>query len=63
MSRPITVLKFGSSVLARESDLPRAAEEIAVALARGERVVAVVSALGTTTEGLLARAGRLAPRP
>ncbi|HKC25407.1 MAG TPA: hypothetical protein VKF32_11730 [Thermoanaerobaculia bacterium] len=63
MGRPITVLKFGSSVLAREEDLPRAVAEVLGALGRGERVVAVVSALGKTTEELLARAARLAPHP
>jgi homoserine dehydrogenase len=63
MSRPITVLKFGSSVLGREEDLPRAVAEVLAALGRGERVVAVVSALGGTTEELLARAAQLAPHP
>jgi len=63
MAGPVTVLKFGSSVLAREEDFPRAAAETARALERGERVVAVVSALGKTTEGLLARAARVAVRP
>jgi homoserine dehydrogenase len=63
MSGPITVLKFGSSVLTGEEDLPRAAAEVARTLARGERAVAVVSAFGKTTEALLSRAARLAPQP
>jgi homoserine dehydrogenase len=63
MRRPITVLKFGSSVLARAGDLPRAADEIVRALGRGERVIAVVSAFGGTTESLLARAAGVARSP
>lgn len=62
-ARPITVLKLGSSVLAREEDLPRAVREIARVLDAGDAVVAVVSALGGTTDDLLRGASRLARRP
>lgn len=53
---PIVVLKFGSSVLCSESDLPNAVEEIRRWTDSGHRVVAVVSAIGNTTDTLLARA-------
>lgn len=53
---PIVVLKFGSSVLCSESDLPNAVEEIRGWIDSGHRVVAVVSAIGSTTDTLLNRA-------
>jgi homoserine dehydrogenase len=63
---PLTVLKFGSSVLAREQDVPRAVHEIYRFYRHGHRVLAVVSALAGTTERLLAEARQfgddLAPR-
>ncbi len=52
----IAVLKFGSSVLPDESRLADAAEEIRAWRERGYRVVAVVSALGDTTDRLIAKA-------
>lgn len=62
-SDPILVLKLGSSVLTDESALPAAVHEIYRWLRLGRRVVAVVSALGTTTDQLLACAERLAGSP
>lgn len=59
----ITVLKFGGSVLRDELHIHAAAEEVAQAVARGVRVVAVVSALEGTTDALLARARAYAPSP
>ena len=56
MSTPLAVIKFGSSVLRSESDLPRAVHEIYRRRRAGERVVCVVSALGDTTDRLLRRA-------
>ncbi len=53
---PITVLKFGSSVLCSESDLPNAVSEISRWVRDGHRVIAVVSAIGNTTDTLLSRA-------
>src|SRR5512146_274103 len=50
---PIVVLKFGSSVLCSELDLPNAVEEIRRWIDSGHRVVAVVSAIGNTTDTLL----------
>ncbi len=50
---PIVVLKFGSSVLCSELDLPNVVEEIRRWTDAGHRVVAVVSAIGDTTDTLL----------
>jgi aspartate kinase len=48
----VIVLKFGSSVLRSEKDLPAVVNEIYQWWLRGNRVVAVVSALGNTTDEL-----------
>ncbi len=61
--QPIVVLKFGSSVLRSEADLPRAVHEIYRWLRTGHSVVAVVSAFGNTTDELLASARRYCERP
>ena len=60
--RPLTVLKFGGSVLRGEDDLAQAVHEV-YRWARQGPVVAVVSALHGETDGLIARAERLCPRP
>src|SRR5215207_4214531 len=59
----IKVLKFGSSVLRAEEDLPLAVHEIYREWRRGAQVLAVVSAFGDTTDGLVARAECLCPEP
>jgi len=59
----IRVLKFGSSVLRSDRDLPVAVAAVRRALAAGRRVVAVVSAFGRTTDELLARAEQLGLPP
>ncbi|MDE2751733.1 MAG: hypothetical protein OXK77_14595 [Gemmatimonadota bacterium] len=59
----IAVLKFGSSVLACPRDYTRAAEVIAAEVARGRKVVAVVSAMGETTDSLLSAARSVTPVP
>jgi len=53
------VLKFGGSVLRNEADLPRIADEIKRHVDEGSRVVAVVSAMGESTELLIQRARSL----
>ena len=58
---PVHVLKFGSSVLAGPRDYPVVAEMIGRKVARGRVVVAVVSAMGDTTDSLLAAARSVAP--
>src|SRR5688500_15338452 len=57
-SPPITVLKFGSSVLHSRRALVAAVHEIYRELREGRRVVAVVSAIGRTTDLLYAKARR-----
>jgi len=52
----LTVIKFGSSVLRGEEDLPVVVEEIARWLGSEQYVLAVVSAFGNTTEELFKRA-------
>jgi homoserine dehydrogenase len=59
----IVVLKFGSSILRSEEDLPVAVREIRRQREAGHRVVAVVSAIGKTTDTLLEKAHRIASRP
>ncbi len=54
--RSVVVLKFGGSVLHDESDVHVAVHEIYRWVRRGDRVVAVVSALEGTTDALIARA-------
>src|ERR1044071_2467932 len=60
---PIIVLKFGSSVLRNENDLPTAVHEIYRWWREGFQVVAVVSAFGNTTDELTRRAHSLCERP
>lgn len=60
---PIIVLKFGSSVLRDESDLPSAVHEIYRWWREGFQVVAVVSAFGNTTNELSARAHSVCDQP
>jgi homoserine dehydrogenase len=59
----IIVLKFGSSVLRDESDLPRAVHEIYRWWHRGAQVLAVISAFGNTTDRLLQRAENICAQP
>lgn len=59
----IVVLKFGSSVLRSEEDLPNAVHEIYRWWRDGAQVVVVVSALGDTTDQLMRRAERICERP
>jgi homoserine dehydrogenase len=59
----ITILKFGSSVLRSENDLPTVVHEIYRAWRDGERVIAVVSALGNTTDELQRRAENVCGQP
>lgn len=59
----IVVLKFGSSILADERSLPIAVHEVYRHLRAGKKVVAVVSAMGCTTNKLLEQAARFGPSP
>jgi homoserine dehydrogenase len=60
--QPLTILKFGGSVLRGEADLPAAVSEITRWTSHGP-VIAVVSAFEGTTDALLARAHRLCADP
>ena len=59
----IVVLKFGSSVLRSESDLPTAVNEIYRWWRQGFQVVVVVSAFGNTTDELTRHAHRVCDQP
>lgn len=59
----IIVLKFGSSVLRSRAQLPTAVHEIYHWYRAGWRVVAIVSAIGATTERLLGEARELCAQP
>ena len=59
----IVVIKFGSSVLRSEADLPNAVHEIYRHWRDGFQVIAVVSALGDTTDQLIRRAENICGRP
>ena len=63
MSAPITVLKFGSSVLADRNCLGAVVHDIYRVYRRGHRVVVVVSAIGRHTDVLLEEARHLATPP
>lgn len=53
---PVIVLKFGSSVVRSEQDLPKAVHEIYRWMRQGYRVVSVISAIGSATNRLIAQA-------
>ncbi len=59
----IIVLKFGGSVLARTEDIARAVHECYRWFRDGYRVLAVVSAIGDTTDRLLEQAARYGHAP
>jgi aspartate kinase len=59
----LIVQKFGGSSLANAERIRRAAGRIAAARADGVRVVAVVSAMGDTTDELIALARSVTPEP
>ncbi len=63
MSKPIIVLKFGSSVLRTAADLPKTVHEIFRYAREGFSVVAVVSAFEGVTDRLLAQAKALGADP
>jgi len=63
LPQEIIVLKFGSSVLRTPADLSHAVHEIYRWYRSGSKVVAVVSAIGLTTDELLCEARALSPTP
>jgi aspartate kinase len=61
--RPIVVQKYGGSSVADPIKLGRVADRVAATVALGKRVVVVVSAMGKTTDELLALARTVTPTP
>ncbi len=61
--QPLVVLKFGGSVLGTARDYAAAVADVKRHLRRGERVLAVVSALKGATDSLLADARYFGPAP
>jgi homoserine dehydrogenase len=59
----VVVLKFGSSVLRTTHDLPNVVHEIYRWYRQGHRVIAVVSAVGNTTERLIQESQALSSGP
>ena len=59
----LVVQKYGGTSLANANKIHAVAERIDGTVRAGDRVVAVVSAMGTTTDDLIALAGRIADRP
>jgi aspartate kinase len=57
------VMKFGGTSVAGPEDLKRAAARIVAERERGNRVVAVLSARGKTTDDLVRMAGEISERP
>ena len=61
--KPIVVQKYGGSSVADPLKLGRVADRVAATVALGKRVVVVVSAMGKTTDELLALARTVTPTP
>src|SRR5512132_2140672 len=59
----IVVMKFGGTSVSGTDELKRAARRIVAAREGGQRVVAVLSARGKTTDRLLEAAREISPRP
>jgi aspartate kinase len=59
----IVVMKFGGTSVSGTDELKRAAKRIVAAREGGQRVVAVLSARGKTTDRLLEAAREISPRP
>jgi aspartate kinase len=63
VTKPIVVQKYGGSSVADPVRLGRVADRVAATVALGKRVVVVVSAMGKTTDELLALARTVTPTP
>lgn len=59
----ISVIKFGGSSLSNDENLKRAANKTIQFLEKGEKVVAILSAQGKTTDSLLSQAKKLSSNP
>lgn len=63
MDKPIVVQKYGGSSVADPTKIQHVAARVVAAKERGCRVVVVVSAMGDTTDDLLALAGQITEQP
>jgi aspartate kinase len=63
LARPVLVQKFGGTSLGTPGRITRAAKRIAASQRAGNDVVAVVSAMGDSTDRLLTLAARVATEP
>lgn len=63
MSKPIVVHKYGGSSVADVDKIRIVARRVVATAEQGLRVVVVVSAMGKTTDELLARAKQISPSP
>ncbi len=63
MAPPTIVMKFGGTSVADAERIKRAARRIVAQRERGNRVVAVLSARGQTTDDLIAAAEEVSPTP
>ena len=63
MSQPVVVMKFGGSSVGTAERLKHAAGRIVAQRERGNQVVAVLSARGSTTDELIELAAEVSPRP
>src|SRR5512141_199535 len=63
MSSPLVVMKFGGSSVANAERIKRVARRIVRERANGSRLVVVVSAMGDTTDELLALAAAITDDP
>ena len=63
VSRETVVMKFGGTSVANAERLKRAAQRIVAQRENGNRVVAVLSARGKTTDELIAMAEEISPHP
>ncbi len=63
MPEPVVVMKFGGTSVATADRLKRAAARIVAQKEAGRRVVAVLSARGSTTDELVAMAQEVSPLP
>ena len=59
----ISVIKFGGSSLSNDENLRRAANKTIQFLEKGEKVIAILSAQGKTTDSLLSEAKKLSLNP
>src|SRR5262245_62628140 len=59
----VIVQKYGGSSVADADKIKNVARRVAASAAQCHRMVVVVSAMGKTTDGLLARASAITPTP